>query len=206
MDCCHNCFACFGFSPPCVGAHAHCLGCVSPSTSSWVANLAVYSGVGAWRMPSASSVNWHSFFDEDSVTRSVVLQNYKEDDTMFGDTLENLGRSPSAEKHWRSVLAMEAREGPNDQNKTVRLRSATGRLFEDVMATYHQPGIAGEACGKSSQHPVDLPTALEEIWCVTSPARPQQCVHDGRRSRRTLASSVLRYHRFRVPAPDRRPE
>ena len=93
MDCCHNCFAFLaGFL---LFALVHMLivtGCVSPSTSSWVANLAVYSGVGAWRMPSASLVNWHSLFDEDSVTHSVVLQNYQEDETMLGDTLENLGR------------------------------------------------------------------------------------------------------------------
>ena len=87
-------------------------GCVSPSTLSWVANFAVYSVVGAWRMPSASSVNRHTHLDEGSVTHSVVLQNYQEDETMFGDTLENLGRSPSAEKHRRIVLAMEAREEP----------------------------------------------------------------------------------------------
>ena len=24
MDCCHNCFACFGFFPLCVETHAHC--------------------------------------------------------------------------------------------------------------------------------------------------------------------------------------
>ena len=48
-------------------------GCVSPSTfyaiaaiftminMTWVANLAIFSVVGAWRMPCASSINWHSF-------------------------------------------------------------------------------------------------------------------------------------------------
>ena len=79
---------------------------------------------------------------------------------MFGETLENLGRSPSAEKHMRIVLAMEAREGPNAQDKTERVRSATGHLFEDVMATYHQPGIAGEACGKSS----NIQWAFRQLW------------------------------------------
>ena len=29
------------------------------------------------------------------------------------------------------------------------------------------------------QHPVGLPTAFDDLWFGTSPARPQQCVHDG---------------------------
>ena len=69
---------------------------------------------------------------------------------MFRETLENLGRSPSAEKHVRIMLPIEAREGPNTQDKAERLMAATGHLFEDMMATCHPPGIAGEAAGESS--------------------------------------------------------
>ena len=32
-------------------------------------------------------------------------------------------------------------------------------------STYHSLGIADKVAGKSSQHPVSLPTALEGIWC-----------------------------------------
>ena len=39
--------------------------------------------------------------------------NYQEDETLHREILENLGRSPSAEKHMSNVLAVEAREGPN---------------------------------------------------------------------------------------------
>ena len=83
----------------------------------------------------------------------------------------------------RIVLALEAREGPNTQDKAERLLAAIGHLFEDMMATHHPLGFAGKVAGKApnTQHPVGLPTALEEIWCGTSPARPQQCVHDGER-------------------------
>ena len=46
-----------------------------------------------------------------------------------------LAALPSAEKYMRIVLAMEAREGPNTQDKAERLMAATGHLFEDMMAT-----------------------------------------------------------------------
>merc|ERR1712136_553714 len=126
----------------------------------WVANLAIFSGVGAWRMRSASSINWHSLLEEDPVTHFVVLPNYQEDEAMLRETLENLGRSPSAEKHMRIVLAMEAREGPNTRDKAERLMAATGHLFEDMMATYHPPGIAGKVAGKSS----NTQWAFRQLW------------------------------------------
>ena len=52
-------------------------GCVSPSTffvvtatltminRTWVANLSILQGVRAWRMPAASSINWHGLLEED---------------------------------------------------------------------------------------------------------------------------------------------
>ena len=147
-------------------------GWISPSTfyvitailtminMTWVANLAIFSGVGAWRMRSASSINWHSLLEQDPVTHFVVLPNYQEDEAMLRETLENLGRSPSAEKHMRIVLAMEAREGPNTRDKAERLMAATGHLFEDMMATYHPPGIAGEVAGKSS----NTQWAFRQLW------------------------------------------
>ena len=41
-----------------------------------------------------------------------------EDESLHRETLENLGRSPSAQKHMRIVLAMEAREGPNTSRQS----------------------------------------------------------------------------------------
>ena len=70
------------------------------------------------------------------------------------------GRSLSAEKLKRIVLPMEAREGPNTQDKAERFMAATGHHLEDMMATCHPPGRGG---WDIIQHPVGLPTGLEEI-------------------------------------------
>ena len=78
--------------------------------------------------------------------------------------LKNLGRSPATEKLKRNVLTMEGLEGPNTQDKAERFMAATGHHLEDLMATYHPLGIAGEVAGKIVQHPVGLPTTLQEIW------------------------------------------
>ena len=50
----------------------------------------------------------------------------------------------SAEKYVRIVSAMEAREGPNTQDKAEQLMAVTCHLFEDMMATYHPPGEVAE--------------------------------------------------------------
>ena len=80
----------------------------------------------------------------------VILPNYQEDETLHRETLENLGRSPSAEKHMRMVLALECFEGPNTQGKAERFMAATGHHLEEMMANYHSLGNAGTVAGKSS--------------------------------------------------------
>ena len=77
-----------------------------------------------WHMHSASSINRHSLLDEDPVTHFVVLPNLQEDEGMLRETLENLCCSPLAENCMRVVLAMEAREGPNTQDKAEHLMAA----------------------------------------------------------------------------------
>ena len=76
--------------------------CVSPSTfhmvtaiftmvnMTWVGILVVFRGVGAWRLHSASSINWHSFLEEEPVTHFVVLPNFQEDEAMFREPLKIL--------------------------------------------------------------------------------------------------------------------
>ena len=59
---------------------------------------------------------------------------------MIRETLEHLGRSPLTEKHKSMVSTMDAFVGPNAQDGAERLITATGHLFEDVMAI----GVAGE--------------------------------------------------------------
>ena len=56
--------------------------------------------------------------------------------------------------------------GPNTQDKAERFTAATGHHLEDVMATCHTLGIAGEAASKIVQHPLVLLTALGEnmVW------------------------------------------
>ena len=89
-------------------------------------------------------------------------------------------RSTSAEKRERMVLTMEARECPNTQVQAERLVAATGHLFEDVMIDDLPPGIAEEVASTSS----NIQWAGRQEWknmVSTPPARPQRCVHDGRR-------------------------
>ena len=45
-----------------------------------VADLALDSRVCAWRLPSASSVNWHTVHEEDTVADLGVLPNLQEDE------------------------------------------------------------------------------------------------------------------------------
>ena len=55
------------------------------------------------------------------------------------EALENLGRSPQAEKHLRIVLATEAREGPHPHDKAECLIAATGHLLKTVHPTSFGP-------------------------------------------------------------------
>ena len=48
------------------------------------------------------------------------------------------------------MLAMETREGPITQVTSVCLMVASGHPVEDMTATYHQPSIAGDVAGPSS--------------------------------------------------------
>ena len=81
-------------------------------------------------------------------SHTVSIPYYQEDESMFRDSIENLGRSRSAEKHVCFMVAREAREGPNTQDQAHAARQ--GHPFEDVMATCHPPGNAGEAAGVTS--------------------------------------------------------
>ena len=64
--------------------------------------------------------------------------NYQEDESMHQETLENLGRSPSAEKHVHIVFSLKACVGPYAQDKAERLMVATCHLLEDVIAPLQQ--------------------------------------------------------------------
>ena len=88
------------------------------------------------------------------------------------------GHSPFAVEHASIPFAFEARERPSTQDKAGRPVAAIGHCHEDMMATYHPPGIAEEVDGKSSAIYSVPSDSFEGIRGETSSAQPQQCVHD----------------------------
>ena len=83
-------------------------------------------------MRSASSISSHSLLEE-VLSLTVLLPNFQEVESMFRETLENLSRSRSAEKHDRIGLATEDREGANTQDKAERLIAETCHHLEDMI-------------------------------------------------------------------------
>ena len=59
---------------------------------------------------------------------------------------------------------MEGLEGPYTQDRDQHLIVLYCHHFEEMMATYHPLGIVDKVAGKVIQHPVGLPTTLEETW------------------------------------------
>ena len=68
------------------------------------------------------------------------------------------------------VLAMEVREGQITQETALCLMVATGHPFEVIMATYHQPSIAGDVAGPSSntQSSRSISSGGNKVWNFTS--------------------------------------
>ena len=64
-----------------------------------VAILAVSSGGGSMNMHSVSSIGWQSRIEEDRATHFVVIFSDLRTRLWLRGAFENLGRSPSAEKH-----------------------------------------------------------------------------------------------------------
>jgi len=124
----------------------------------WISNLAISGMYGAHCLREGTSTDWHAKLEElqnadptaNDVLHIVLLPNYKENERMLKDTLENLGRSPMARGRTRVVLAMEQREGQAAREKAERLIAATSHLFADIFATFHPENVPGEVPGKSS--------------------------------------------------------
>jgi hypothetical protein len=127
-------------------------------TMMWISNLALSSIYGAYRTRQDTKVDWNALLEEaqDSssdafdVLHIVILPNFKENERMLLETLQNVGSSPMALDRVRVVLAMEAREGPAAREKAERLIQKTEHLFADIFATYHPANLPGEVAGKSS--------------------------------------------------------
>eukprot|EP00445_Apocalathium_hangoei_P014618 CAMPEP_0203887292 /NCGR_PEP_ID=MMETSP0359-20131031/31017_1 /ASSEMBLY_ACC=CAM_ASM_000338 /TAXON_ID=268821 /ORGANISM="Scrippsiella Hangoei, Strain SHTV-5" /LENGTH=682 /DNA_ID=CAMNT_0050808281 /DNA_START=40 /DNA_END=2088 /DNA_ORIENTATION=- len=124
----------------------------------WIANLAFSSMLGAYRLREGTRIDWHALLEQlqnddptaNDVLHIVLLPNFKENERMLKETLENLGCSPMARGRTRVVLAMEAREGQAAREKAERLISQTSHLFADIFATFHPENVPGEVAGKSS--------------------------------------------------------
>ena len=78
------------FSPLCVGAHVLGHKCRLAQHSprgdfhqghcqyelTWVANPAMFSGIGDWRIPSALLINWHTILEEDTVADNCKVSRF----------------------------------------------------------------------------------------------------------------------------------
>jgi len=125
---------------------------------SWTINMAVMGAIGAWRMRAAASEDWTGKLarlqaedpEGSEVMHIVILPNYKEDEDMLCETLENIAKSSLARRHIRIVLGMEGREGDEAVAKADRLIQKNAHLFADLFAAYHPAGRPGEIPGKSS--------------------------------------------------------
>ena len=118
--------------------------------------LSAASALGAFLTPPRSMEI--TFLEEDSVTDFAVLPNSL-DETTFRHPFGNLNRSPSAAKHVRIALAIEARDGLNTKDRAEHLTAGSDHLFEVMTATYHPLGICcWRGCRSPIQRPVGLPT------------------------------------------------
>jgi len=125
----------------------------------WIATLAIFGLVGVHKMRSALATDWEArwktFASENPEDASVVkhiliLPNYKEDENMLCDTLDNLARFTYAKEQLHVVLAMEAREGSSGRHKAERLIAAHKHCFAGIFATFHPENLPGETAGKSA--------------------------------------------------------
>mmetsp|Transcript_11495 Transcript_11495/g.16362 ORF Transcript_11495/g.16362 Transcript_11495/m.16362 type:complete len:124 (-) Transcript_11495:15-386(-) len=79
------------------------------------------------------------------------MPNYKEDEDMLIETLENIARSPIAKDCIRVVLGMEAREsGARDKAERLVKIAQEKDWFADIFPAFHPKGLRGELAGKSS--------------------------------------------------------
>jgi len=122
----------------------------------WIANMCISSGLGAKKLRENTAVDWHARLADlpeevqAEVKHIVLLPNYLENEQMLKETLDNLARSPLAQSCVHVVLAMEAREGQEGQEKAARIVEEKKHLFADIFATFHPKGLPGETAGKSS--------------------------------------------------------
>jgi hypothetical protein len=96
----------------------------------WIGSLAIFALVGVQKMRSSLATDWEARWnafakenpdDANACKHILILPNYKEDENMLCDTLDNLARFPLAKEQMHIVLAMECREGSGGRHKAERL-------------------------------------------------------------------------------------
>jgi hypothetical protein len=125
----------------------------------WIASLAIFALVGVHKMRSALATDWEARWnafaeenpeDANACKHILILPNYKEDENMLCDTLDNLARFPLAQEQLHIVLAMECREGSAGRHKAERLIASHKHCFANIFATFHPENLPGETAGKSA--------------------------------------------------------
>jgi hypothetical protein len=184
-------------------------GVLTVYVSMWSFNLAVSCSIGVWNMRRDTAMDWHAMLEgvqansnDSAVMHIVILPNYKEDEGMMWETLENIGRSPLAREHIRVVLGMEEREGQPGRDKAERLISKASDLFADIFASYHPSGREGEVAGKSSNSQWAYRTMLERYqdeFANWDPARVVLSVGDADTLWNPQYFDALAYHALTIP-------
>lgn len=149
-------FLCAVFSP--TNALASVVLVLTYITLSFSTNLAVSCAIGALKMRRDASKDWDALLqglvkehpEYADASHVVILPNYKEDEQMLLQTLENIAVSPMARSRIRVVLAMEEREGPQGKAKAERLIAKMSHCFADIFASHHPANLPGDVAGKSS--------------------------------------------------------
>mmetsp|Transcript_43608 Transcript_43608/g.79463 ORF Transcript_43608/g.79463 Transcript_43608/m.79463 type:complete len:743 (+) Transcript_43608:55-2283(+) len=127
--------------------------------SIWTLQMSIFSAVGAFRMRRDAQIDWHSKLvglqsndpASTKVMHFVIIPNYKEDEDMLIETLENIARSPIAKECIRVVLGMEAREsGAREKAERLVKLAQEKEWFADIFPAFHPKGLPGELAGKSS--------------------------------------------------------
>jgi hypothetical protein len=125
----------------------------------WIGSLAVFGLVGVYKLRAARAEDWEArwaaFVEAHPEKASdchhiLILPNYKEDEKMLCETLDNLARAPRAAEQLHIVLAMEAREGEAAYRKAEMLIEGHKGCFADIIATFHPENLPGETAGKSA--------------------------------------------------------
>jgi hypothetical protein len=98
--------------------------------------------------PTKSAFSTRYNVNSDGVVHLIVLPNYKEDESILDETLTCLQEAEDSRSFY-VTLAMEAREGPEAQNKAERLKEKFKCAFADVIIATHPTDLKQEHLDES---------------------------------------------------------